>query len=233
MKPRIMSDRIKDFEARIHYRFKDRELLERALTHASHGDGRSRAASNERLEFLGDRVLGLMASEKLYETFPSLEEGGLAQRLNAVVNKSACARAARRCDLGEGLRLSAAEERLGGREKESIIADACEAVIGALYLDGGLEAARAFFTNFWADEFDKLTRRPKDAKSQLQEWAAQKGYGVPVYETVARKGPDHRPMFEIEVRLDGVAPARGEGGSKQDAQRAAASEMLKREAVDG
>jgi ribonuclease-3 len=179
MKPRIMSDRIKDFEARIDYRFKDRELLERALTHASHGDGRSRASSNERLEFLGDRVLGLMASQKLYETFPNLEEGGLAQRLNAVVNKSACARAARRCDLGEGLRLSAAEERLGGREKESIIADACEAVIGALYLDGGLEAARTFFTTFWADEFDKLTRRPKDAKSQLQEWAAQKGYGVP------------------------------------------------------
>lgn len=228
-----MSDRIKDFQARLDHRFNDRALLERALTHASHGDGRSRAESNERLEFLGDRVLGLMASQKLFETFPSLDEGGLAQRLNAVVNKNACARAARRCDLGEGLRLSAAEERLGGREKESILADACEAVIGALYLDGGLDAARAFFNRYWADELESLTKRPKDAKSQLQEWAARKGYGVPVYETVARKGPDHRPVFEVEVRLEGIEPMRGEGGNKQDAQRTAAAAMYKREAADG
>lgn len=228
-----MSDRITVFETALGYSFSDPALLERALTHASHGDGRSRTASNERLEFLGDRVLGLMAAETLFKAFEGLDEGGLAHRLNALVNKDACARAARRIGLGEALRLSPAEERLGGREKTSILADGCEAVIGALYLDGGLPAARGFFDRLWAEEIEGLTKRPKDPKSRLQEWAAQKGYGAPVYETVARKGPDHRPVFEIEVAVKGLEPARGEGGSKQDAQREAAQSLLKRENVDG
>ena len=228
-----MSDRITAFEARIGRRFENRTVLERALTHASHGDGRSRAASNERLEFLGDRVLGLMAAHVLHARFETLDEGGLAHRLNVIVNKQACARAARRCGLGEALRLSPAEERLGGREKDSILADACEAVIGALYLDGGLDAARGFFDQYWAEELDGLTRRPKDAKSRLQEWAAAKHLPAPVYETVARKGPDHRPVFEVDVSIQGLATVRGEGGSKQAAQRAAADAFLKQEAGDG
>ncbi|MFP4517863.1 MAG: ribonuclease III [Oceanicaulis sp.] len=228
-----MSDRISTFEARLDHGFSDRALLERALTHASHGDGRSRAASNERLEFLGDRVLGLMAAETLFKAFEGLDEGGLAHRLNALVNKEACARAARRVGLGEALRLSPAEERLGGREKTSILADGCEAVIGALYLDGGLPAAREFFDRLWADEIEGLTKRPKDPKSQLQEWAAAQGFGAPHYEIIAQKGPDHRPVFEIEVRLTGLDPARGEGGSKQDAQREAARTLLQRENADG
>jgi ribonuclease-3 len=119
----------------------------------------------------------------------------LAHRLNALVNKQACARAARRCDLGEALRLSPAEDRLGGREKDSILADACEAVIGALFLDGGLDAARAFIDQVWAEELEGLTKRPKDPKSRLQEWAAGQSTWPPVYETLARKGPDHRPVF--------------------------------------
>lgn len=228
-----MTDRISDFEARIKRRFTDRALLERALTHASHGDGRSRLESNERLEFLGDRVLGLMAAQMLHERFPELDEGGLAHRLNVIVNKQACARAARRCDLGEALRLSPAEERLGGREKESILADACEAVIGALYLDGGLEPALSFFITLWAEELAGLTRRPKDAKSRLQEWAATQNLSPPVYETVARKGPDHRPVFEVEVSISERGAARGEGSSKQAAQRAAAQALFKQEAGDG
>lgn len=228
-----MTDRITDFEARIDRRFADRALLERALTHASHGDGRSRIDSNERLEFLGDRVLGLMAAQTLHERFPELDEGGLAHRLNVIVNKQACARAARRCDLGEALRLSPAEERVGGREKESILADACEAVIGALYLDGGLEAALAFFETQWAEELDGLTRRPKEAKSRLQEWAASRQLAQPVYETVARKGPDHRPVFEVEVSIQGLGSARGEGASKQTAQRAAAEALFKQEVGNG
>lgn len=228
-----MSDRVSLFEAQLGHRFSDRALLERALTHASHGDGRSRIASNERLEFLGDRILGLMAAETLFTAFEGLDEGGLAHRLNALVNKDACARAAQRIGLGDALRLSPAEERLGGREKASILADGCEAVIGALYLDGGLAAARAFFDKLWAEEIAGLTKRPKDPKSRLQEWAATKGHGAPVYKTVARKGPDHRPMFEIEVMVAGLDPARGEGGSKQDAQREAADALLKREKVDG
>ncbi|XBQ15880.1 MAG: ribonuclease III [Oceanicaulis sp.] len=228
-----MSDRLALFEKRIDHRFEDRALLERALTHASHGDGRSRSASNERLEFLGDRVLGLMAAETLFATFEGVDEGGLAHRLNAIVNKDACARAARRCGLGEAIRLSPAEERLGGREKPSILADACEAVIGALFLDGGLEAARAFFDTYWADEIEGLRKRPKDAKSALQEWAAAQGLGVPQYETLGQKGPDHRPVFEVEVRVEGLSPMRGEGGSKQAAQRAAADALLKREKAHG
>ena len=228
-----MSDRIALFQARLGHVFRDPALLERALTHASHGDGRSRTASNERLEFLGDRVLGLMAAEALFQAYEGMDEGGLAHRLNALVYKDACARAARRVDIGDALRLSPAEERLGGREKASILADACEAVIGALYLDGGVPAARAFFDRLWAEEVEGLTKRPKDPKSRLQEWAAQKGYGAPVYQTVARKGPDHRPVFEIEVAVAGLEPARGEGGSKQDAQREAASTLLKRENADG
>ncbi len=230
---RVMTDRIRDFEAQLNYIFNDRTLLERALTHASYGDGRSRLESNERLEFLGDRVLGLMASQKLFETFTGLDEGGLSQRLNVVVDRSACARAARRCGLGGKLRLSVAEDRLGGREKESILADACEAVIGALYLDGGLDAARGFFTTFWTDEIERLAQRPRDAKSRLQEWAARRGQGVPVYETMARKGPDHRPVFEVQVRLEGLEPAYGEGSSKREAQQLAATELLGREVVDG
>ncbi len=228
-----MTDRISAFEGRIGRSFTDRDLLERALTHASHGDGRSRAASNERLEFLGDRVLGLMAASWLHEAFNGLDEGGLAHRLNALVNKQACARAARRCDLGEALRLSPAEDRLGGREKDSILADACEAVIGALFLDGGLDAARAFFDQVWAEELEGLTKRPKDPKSALQEWAAAKGFGTPVYETLGRKGPDHRPVFEVAVSIEGAGSAKGEGGSKQTAQRAAAEALLKQEASDG
>ncbi|MCR9128471.1 MAG: ribonuclease III [Alphaproteobacteria bacterium] len=228
-----MTDRITDFQTRIGRTFRDQALLERALTHASHGDGRSRAQSNERLEFLGDRVLGLLTAQTLHERFEAMNEGGLAHRLNSLVNKQACARAARRCQLGEALRLSPAEERLGGREKDSILADACEAVIGALFLDGGLEAARKFYDEFWADELAGLTKRPKDAKSQLQEWAASKHLPAPVYETIARKGPDHRPVFEVEVTIEGLASGRGEGSSKQSAQRAAAEALLKQEAGDG
>ncbi len=228
-----MTDRITQFQARIGRSFNDRAVLERALTHASHGDGKSRSDSNERLEFLGDRVLGLLAAHTLHDRFGSLDEGGLAHRLNVIVNKQACARAARRCALGEALRLSPAEERVGGREKDSILADACEAVIGALYLDGGLEAARGFFERFWADELEGLAKRPKDAKSRLQEWAAGKHLPAPVYETLARKGPDHRPVFEVEVTIQGLASVRGEGSSKQAAQRAAAEAFLNQEAGDG
>jgi ribonuclease III len=223
-----MSDRFQDVQTRIGHAFADPSLLERALTHASHGDGRSRDASNERLEFLGDRVLGLMAAEVLHARFPGLDEGGLAVRLNALVNKNACARAALRCGLGEGLRLSAAEARLGGREKASILADACEAVIGALFLDGGLDAARGFFLTQWADELDGLTKRPRDAKSRLQEWAAQTGRPPPVYTVLSRKGPDHRPNFTVEVRVGELRGA-AEGSSKQGAERAAADQLLSAE----
>lgn len=224
-----MTNRIKRLEESIGYNFADPDLLEIALTHASHGDGRRRTDSNERMEFLGDRVLGLLVAEQLYAMFEGLSEGGLAHRLNALVNKGACARVARALNLGDALLLSPGEERLGGREKESILGDACEALIGAIYLDGGMSAARGFFETAWEDELAQLTRRQKDAKSHLQEWAARKRLPAPAYETLSRKGPDHRPHFTVEVRIDGLEPAMGEGNTKQAAQRAAADTMLKRE----
>lgn len=224
-----MTNRIKRLEEAIGYNFADPDLLEIALTHASHGDGRRRTDSNERMEFLGDRVLGLLVAEQLYAMFEGLSEGGLAHRLNALVNKGACARVARTIGLGEALLISPGEERLGGRDKESILGDACEALIGAIYLDGGLSAARAFFSSAWEEELAQLTRQTQDAKSHLQEWAARKRLAAPVYQLVSRKGPDHRPHFTVEVRIDGLEPAIGEGNTKQAAQRAAADVMLKRE----
>jgi ribonuclease-3 len=224
-----MSGRLEAFQASIGRTFDDPALLERALTHASHGDGRRRNQSNERMEFLGDRVLGLLASERLYEAFERIDEGGLAHRLNHLVRKEACARVARRCGLGEALVMSPAEERLGGRDKDSILGDACEAVIAAIYLDGGLEAARDFFERFWAEELEDLVKRPKDPKSALQEWAARRKLGAPEYTLVGRSGPDHRPSFQVEVAVDGLEPARGEGASKQEAQRNAADALMQRE----
>jgi ribonuclease III len=227
-----VSNRIEAFEKRLGHVFADRDLIELALTHASHGDGRRRGQSNERLEFLGDRVLGLLAADRLYADFSQLDEGGLAHRLNALVSKTACARVARACGLGEALLLSPAEERLGGRDKESILGDACEAIIGALWLDGGMEAAETFFDAFWGEEIGTLKARPKDAKSRLQEWAASQGRAAPEYETVDRSGPDHRPVFTVQVAVAGLAPATGEGTSKQTAQRAAAAALLEREHAD-
>ncbi len=220
-------------EHRLSHPFRDRSLLTRALTHASHGDGRAREANNERLEFLGDRVLGLLAAEALFARFAGVDEGGLAPRLNALVRQETCARAARRADLGPALRMARAEADRGGRDKDSILGDACEAVIGALYLDGGLEAARAFFERYWAEELDGLVERPKDPKSALQEWAAARKLAAPVYALVARSGPDHRPQFTVSARLTladaaGEAAAEGEGGSKQAAERAAAAALLAR-----
>lgn len=227
-----MSTRLQRFQDRIDYRFCDGALLERALTHASYGDGRRRTTSNERLEFLGDRVLGLLAAERLFTADAGMDEGGLAHRLNAIVNKQACARAAERCALGEALQMSPAEERLGGREKMSILGDACEAIIGALYLDGGIEAAGDFFETFWGEELDEVIHRPKDPKSRLQEWAAHLGCPAPVYATLGRSGPDHRPVFTVEVAVDGLGSAQAQGSSKQEAQRAAAQALLESENAD-
>jgi ribonuclease-3 len=205
--------------------FADWSLAERALTHASFGDGQRTTSHNERLEFLGDRVLGLLAAEHLFAAFRDAKEGGLANRLNALVNRAACARAARRAGLGPLLRLSRAEEAGGGREKEGILADACEAVVAALYLDGGLPAARAFFLDRWAEDLAGVSVAPRDAKTLLQEWAHQAGRPEPRYVVVARDGPDHAPRFTIEARV-GDLSAQGLAGAKQEAERAAAQALL-------
>jgi ribonuclease-3 len=214
-----------EIEARLGYTFRDGALLERALTHAS----ASSAASNERLEFLGDRVLGLVVAEKLFALYPNDAEGVLALKLNALVRKEACAAAAEAAGLSRHLILAGSEAMSGGRKKAVILAGACEAVIAALYLDGGMEAARGFIERHWSAAFNALSQDMRDAKTALQEWAQARGARVaPVYRLVGREGPDHAPRFVVEVNAAGESPETGEGGSKREAEQAAAGAMLKK-----
>ena len=218
--------RLKALEARIGYEFKDTSLLVRAMTHSSYGDGQRRAPDNERLEFLGDRVLGLLTSETLYH-HSAESEGTLARRLNALVRKETCAKIAREIGLGDGLLLSSAEDKQGGREKTSILGDACEALIAAIYLDGGYAAVRVFFDRFWTPLLqDVVKKSAKDPKTELQERSMAGQHGLPNYEIMERSGPDHRPLFVVEVKVEGVGSARGTGKSKRDAERFAAIHLL-------
>ena len=222
-----MTDRrIADVEERLGYRFADPALLERALTHSS-ADARS---SNERLEFFGDRVLGLVIAEKLHHLYAQDTEGMLALKLNALVRKEACAAAAERAGLPEFLILASSEANSGGRKKAVILAGACEAVIAALYLDGGVGPARAFIERYWDEAFATLNGVDmRDAKTALQEWA-QSGpaKATPAYRLLQREGPDHAPRFVVEVSAAGEAPASGEGRSKREAEQAAAQALLAR-----
>ncbi len=224
MKPEYR--RLSILENQMGYVFKDKELALRALTHSSFGDGRRKTPDYERLEFLGDRILGLMTAEKLF--FMSTEkEGALARRLNALVRKETCARIARHIGIGDALLLSPSEERQGGREKISILGDACEAIIGAIYIDGGLGAAQAFYDIHWKDDIEAVTNKSmKDPKTALQEKASVANKSLPVYTTLNRSGPDHKPLFVIQVEVEGVGRATGTGKSKKDAERFAATHLL-------
>lgn len=224
---------VSELEARLGRAFHDHRRLDRALTHASAGDGAGLAGGdNERLEFLGDRVLGLLAAEHLVASDPTATEGDLAPRLNTLVSRAACARVARRMGLGAALRMSGGETRAGGREKDSILAGACEAVIAAVYEDGGLDAARVLFRRFWDEEIERLIApRPKDAKTRLQEWAQVGGGALPTYCVTARSGPEHAPSFVVQVEVAGLAPAVGSGSSRQAAEKAAAEALLNREDI--
>ena len=205
------------------HEFRDPGLLERALTHSSStGTGR---ADNERLEFLGDRVLALLVTEALIQRFPEASEGDLAPRLNALVRKETCAKVARQAGLDRQVRLGRSEEESGGRSKTGILADLCEAVIGALYLDGGIEAARRFVAKYWTPLYPEVAATPHDAKTALQEWAQGRGLGLPVYRLVGRSGPDHAPAFRVAACVPG-AEAEGEGLSKRAAEQAAAQALL-------
>lgn len=218
---------VAQLEARIGRQFADRDLLERALTHASVGEGATKVRHYERLEFLGDRVLNLLAAERLMALDLEAREGELSRRLANLVNYQACAAVAREIGLGEALRLSASATKIGARESDAVLGDACEALIGALYVDGGFEAARAFFLQFWAQAFTGLgAPKSKDPKTQLQEWAQGQGLPLPTYGVVAREGPDHAPAFTVEVRVQGFDPEAAQGRSKQEAEKAAALAML-------
>ena len=218
-------------ERNLAYDFDDRALLERALTHASAGSvGKNR--DNEVLEFIGDRVIGLLAAERLAHIYPEAAEGVLTVRLHSLVNRDACARVARRMELGPALRLAGGETKTGGREKDSILSDACEAVMAAVYQDGGLSAAREVFLSLWAEEFASIDAvQPRDAKTALQEWAQGQGRALPVYSVLARSGPDHAPIFTVSVAVEGLSPVSAEGRSRRDAEKAAAAALLQREGL--
>ena len=197
------------------------------MTHAS----ADTVVSNERLEFLGDRVLGLIVSEKLHALYPQDAEGALSLKYNALVRREACAAAAEAMGLGDHIILARAEAGSGGRRKSAILAGACEAVIAALYLDGGMEAARPFVERYWADAFAALGTDMRDPKTVLQEWAQGRrgkkgGNEAPVYRLVGREGPDHAPRFSVEVSVTGQSPETGFGGSKREAEQDAARRML-------
>jgi ribonuclease-3 len=219
-------------EATIGYQFSDVALLERALTHISALKGQQgRAASYQRLEFLGDHVLGLAISEMLFRAFPKADEGELSRRLADLVRRETCADVARAIDLGAALRLGASEASAGGRARVAILADVCEAIIGAVFLDGGFKAASAFVERLWSERMRKPARPLRDPKTVLQEWAQARGLPTPAYREIERTGPHHDPEFRVAVALPERAPAEGKGRSKRAAEQAAAAAMLAREGV--
>lgn len=221
-----LDKKLTELEGRINYAFKDRALLIRALTHSSYGDGRRKVEDYEQLEFLGDRVLGLLTADVLYRNNPD-DEGGMARRLNALVRKETCAKIARGLNVGDVFLMSASEAKQGGRDKISILGDACEALIAAVYIDGGMEAAQAFYTQHWKDDIEAVLKKSvKDPKTMLQEKASAFGGGNPVYEIFDRSGPDHKPEFIIQVSVDKVGQAKGTGASKKEAERKAALKLL-------
>lgn len=229
--PRQPRRRASGLEARIGYRFADPALLDHALTHISALGVRNRSGSYQRLEFLGDHVLGLVVSDMLFRAFPRADEGELSRRLADLVRKETCADVAQSIELGAAIRLGTSESNAGGRSRVAILADVCEALIGAVFLDGGYEAAAALITRLWDGRMRAPKRPLRDAKTMLQEWAQAQGLPTPAYREVERKGPDHDPEFRVTVELPDRLPAEGTGRSKRSAEQAAASVMLIREGV--
>jgi ribonuclease-3 len=236
--PRVVRirDEFADLEARLNYRFRDRGLLEHALTHRSraHEDVTGGVVDNESLEFLGDAVLGLVIADALYREYPHLDEGQKSKIKAALVSAGSLARMGERLDLGTHLILGRGEEKTGGRQKAALVADALEALIAALYLDGGLEAARHFILRELWSTLDEpgaprvLTAWTGDYKSALQEAVQAAGRGLPDYRLAAEHGPDHRKAFEIDVMVGGEVLASAAGRSKKEAEQEAARLALER-----
>ena len=220
-----MTDTIADLagwmEEQTGYRPRDTAQIELALTHASSSED-----NYERLEFLGDRVLGLAVAHWLYELFPEEPEGKMSRRLNALVARPVCAAVARAIGVPAQMRLGKQARDDGANDSDNVLGDAVEALIGAVYLDAGFEAADDVVQRLWASRVGELERAPKHPKSALQEWAAANNRRPPVYEMVGRSGPHHAPTFVVEVSIKGVGEARAEGATKQDAETAAAESLL-------
>lgn len=222
---RLAAD-LKAFQERIGHRFANPELLVQALTHGSIAT--ATRPDNQRLEFLGDRVLGLAMATALLEADEKAREGQLAPRYNALVRKEACADVAVEIGLGDVLKLGRSEMLSGGRRKQALLADALEAVIAAVYVDAGFEAAQALVLRLWGDRVGRVEDDARDAKTALQEWAQARGQVPPSYVELARSGPDHAPRFTIAVRLADGTEAQAEAGSKRQAEQAAAKTLLER-----
>ena len=219
-------------EARLGYKFADPELLDRALTHSSAIAPAKRVAqSYQRLEFLGDRVLGLVVADMLYRRFPKANEGDLSRSLNALVRKETCALVAREIGLGPELNLGDSEAKTGGAEKDAILGDVAEALLGAIYIDGGLAPAFEIIERLFGEHLDQSGTERADAKTTLQEWAQGRGLEPPVYVEIERHGPDHAPEFTIAVKLGEFPQLTASGPSKKLAEHKAAEAFLVREKV--
>lgn len=221
-----------EIENRLNYCFTDKKLLRRALTHSSAiSPGKRVKDSYQRLEFLGDRVLGLVVADVLYQKTPNANEGDLSRTLNSVVRKESCADVARNLKFGDAMHLGDSEARAGGAKKEAILADVCEAIIGAVYLDGGLEKAHTFITSAFGKHLSNSDAGRADAKTTLQEWAQARGLEPPTYSEVGRTGPDHAPVFHMEVSIEGFENASARGPSKKTAEHQVAELFLRREGI--
>ncbi|MBM3599370.1 MAG: ribonuclease III [Alphaproteobacteria bacterium] len=214
-----------DFAPVLGHVFLDDDLLRDALTHASAGRG---GPGYERLEFLGDRVLGLVVAELLLGQFPNEREGALAKRHAQLVRRETLVAVARDLGLGRFLIVTRGEDEAGAREHDGVLADALEAAIGAVYLDGGIEPARRFIEMHWRLRLTAEAQPPQDAKTALQEWAQGRGRPLPNYRELARSGPPHAPVFSVEATVAGEMPEIGEGRSKRMAEQAAAQRLLAR-----
>lgn len=219
-----LSAELKAFQQRIGHRFTEPSLLVRAVTHSSVAS--PTRADNQRLEFLGDRVLGLVMAEALLGEDTDATEGQLAPRFNALVRKETCADVAREIALGDVLRLGRSEMVSGGRRKQALLGDAMEAVIAAVYRDAGFESARDMILRLWGKRIGQVEADARDAKTALQEWAQARGMQPPRYIEVSRTGPDHAPVFTIAAQLDTGAGAEASAGSKRQAEQAAAQALL-------
>jgi len=213
------------------HRFDDAELLEQAVTHPSATS--PARPDNQRLEFLGDRVLGLIVAEALLAAYPGEAEGALAPRFNALVRRETLAEIAVEIGLGGFLRLGRSESTGGGRKKKAILADAMEAVIAALFIDGGMAAAQSFILSRWQGRIAAQDEAPMDAKTRIQEWAQGRGMALPAYRETGREGPDHAPRFTVEVLLESGETAAGQASSKKQAEQIAAGALLARLGVTG
>lgn len=220
---RLSAD-LKEFSLRLGHEFSQPELLVRAVTHASISS--ETRPDNQRLEFLGDRVLGLVMAEALLSADETASEGQLAPRFNALVRKETCADVARQIDLGSVLKLGRSEMMSGGRRKEALLGDAMEAVIAAIYLDAGFNAARETVLRLWGARIETVETDARDPKTSLQEWAQARGQTPPIYRELERRGPDHAPVFTVEVQLQTGERAQAKATSKRAAEQMAARTLL-------